>query len=563
MTSRRRIDCSTAAGGAPRGTDTGGETTPAIGPRCATIASVAPSDQRSASASAAPTPGDADRDANETVRFALEATRMGIWSWDAASDRVVWDDQACGAFGVPPEQAPTSYEQYRLLIHTDDRDQVEASIAEAMRTGVYRDVEHRAVWPDGSVHWLLAKASIHFGPDRRPRRILGGVIDITERKLRDEQLRQAQKMEAVGQLTAGVAHNFNNLLMAILPNVELARHATPEAMPAILDDIEAATERGAELVRQLMTFSGARPAPREDRQPVGSTVRQAVDLCRGSFPPRLAVVLDDRIPASVSGNHGSLLQALLAVLLNARDAVAAVAEPEIKVVVESVGPADARAHLPGALASPATPAIRVVVEDNGPGVAEPMRARLFEPFFTTKPVGQGTGLGLATSYALLREVGGHIDFVARPGGGAAFRMWLPIDEAPRRVPAASPTPATGGAHGERVLVVDDEPLVRRVMTRLLSLEGYAVTTVDGGHPALAAYDRPGAFDVVLLDLSMPDLDGREVRAELLRRDPHARVVYVSGYGAGVPVDDEGVVSLTKPVRADALRATLRRALDRP
>ncbi len=499
-------------------------------------------------------------EAVETLRLAIEAARLGLWSWDAASDVVSWDDQTCAAYGLEAGAGPTSYRAYRELIHPDDRPAIEASIGVAMRTGTYQDVEHRVVWPDGSIHWVLAKGAIFRGPDGAPRKIIGGVVDITERKQLEEQLRQAQKMEAVGQLTAGIAHNFNNLLMAILPNVELARRASPADLQLILDDIDGASRRGAELVRQLMMFSRSAVARSTPHRPLRPAIEQVLEICRSSFERQIVLELDDRTPPGLICDPSPLQQALLNVLLNARDAVAQRSSPAIRVVVARVGAGEDGLRPPSSLVEAGVPLVRIAVSDNGRGMDDATRRRVFEPFFTTKPVGQGTGLGLATSYAMLHEAGGHIACEPRAGEGSMFVLWLPV--------TVDTTPERGRETldhcpgGERVLVVDDEPFVRRAMVRVLSLGGYQVTAVDGGHEALRVYDRPGAFDLVVLDMSMPGLGGEEVRDRLRALDPAARIVFVTGYSAQALSPALGVECVEKPIDVGQLLATIRRLLER-
>lgn len=493
-------------------------------------------------------------EADERLRLILDAAGMGLWSWDAERDELTWDAQMYRIFGVRPEGAPVDRVSFRALLHPEERDEVERVISVALSTGSYPDLEYRVVRPDGVVRWVHSRAAVHRGPDGRAGRLLGLAVDVTERKQRDEQLRQIQKMDAVGHLTAGIAHNFNNLLMAILPNVQLARTASPAALPQILDDIEAAGRRGAELVRQLMAFSRGRRPRATSLAPLATTVRQVFELCQGSFPRAITLALHDRTPPDLMCEPSSLQQALLNVLLNARDALGGRSDGRVDLAIDVVGADEAAAVLPSE-GDRAARYARIVVEDNGPGMDAATQRRLFEPFFTTRPPGTGAGLGLAVSYALVRDLGGQITFRSSPGHGSAFTLWIPVVEAvPSRVPLPGPSSSAPGRR--RLLVVDDEALVRRALTRILELAGHDVTAVEDGERALAAWDRPGAFDLALVDLAMPGMGGVEVRTRLLERDPAARVLFVTGYGEqGLPAG-LAVPCVAKPVEPAALLSTI-------
>ena len=495
-----------------------------------------------------------------TLRLAVEAASMGFWHWDAQTNLVVWDDATCRIFGVEPGKGPTNYEDYMKLIHPEDRETLQQSIAESMKTGVYRDVEHRVIWPDKSVHWLFAKGALLRAPDGTTLKIIGGIIDITERKHLEEQLRQSQKMEAVGQLAAGIAHNFNNLLMVILPNVELAKkHATPE-VAASLDAIDTASTRAADLVRQLMLFTRADAAAAPHRQPLLPIVQHCLQMCRSFFDRSIKIEFGKPVAAHVIGDSTLLEQCLLNILLNARDALADCPERRVWIDMDVVDSDDPEGAGPQNVPGDRRRLARIAISNSGKGIDPATRQRVFEPFFTTKPVGQGTGLGLATTFAIVKEHDGYIECHDRPGGGVTFVLWLPLaDSESTKESSAPPTPREV-AGVEHVLVVDDEPLVRTVLERVLTSAGYRVTTADSGCAALASYDRRGAFDLTLLDMSMPGMNGRDVRAQILERDPGAKVIYITGNAAMLASAGAPAPLLEKPVTSPVLLAAVRRAL---
>src|SRR5690606_29173709 len=301
----------------------------------------------------------------------------------------------------------TTYEAYMQGIHPDDRKHVGEAIGKALETGIYPGLEHRIVRPDGSERYVIAKGAVIQEADGRVAKLIGGCLDITERREAEERRRQRQKLEAIGQLSAGIAHNFNNLLMGILPNLELAMEMVDEEAAELIQGAQEAAVRAAGLVRQLTTFAGpGRSAPRR-AEDIRALVQQTVGICRRGFDTRidLSTALPEE-PVVVVGDGTLLQQALLNILINARDALteARVQAPTVRVEVERLGAqADELSRLEVAGSGPAV-AIRIA--DNGPGMTAQTRQHVYEPFFTTKEVGAGTGLGLSTSLAIAKDHGG-------------------------------------------------------------------------------------------------------------------------------------------------------------
>jgi PAS domain S-box-containing protein len=491
------------------------------------------------------------------LRMAVDSAGIGLWSWDPASDVVLWEDTLCTIFGFPPGQPPKGRTAYLQLVHPDDRARRAEIIARGVQEGRWED-EYRIVRPDGAVRWVMAKGTVIHDGGRAV--VHGAVIDVTERRLRDEQLRQSQKLEAVGQLTAGIAHNFNNLLMGVLPNLDLAARKAPTDLVPLLRSAEQAALRAAELVRQLMTYAGRSRATTRAVEPIGLLVERTVALCRTTFDKRIAfdARYDARARARVDATQ--IEQSLLNLLINARDAVldASVESPRIRVDVELV-PADApdvrerggeRAH------------VRIAVTDNGVGMDAATLAHIYEPFFTTKDVGRGTGLGLATAQAIVREHGGWMTCASEAGRGTTFGIYLLHEAGVKRGSVPSPAaPEAGGT--EDVLVVDDEPAVRDVVSRMLDAAGYRAKCAASGPEALTMLTDPSAarrVALILLDVSMPGMPGRELRERLRELAPEARVVYFTGYAYEAADADDAV--LQKPVTQTRLLSTVREVLDR-
>ncbi|MCC7263102.1 MAG: GAF domain-containing protein [Candidatus Latescibacteria bacterium] len=384
--------------------------------------------------------------------------------------------------------------------------------------------------------------------------------DITARTQLEAQLRQSQKMEAVGQLTAGIAHNFNNMLQVISGNLHLLHDQVPAALEVHLADAEQSAGRAADMVRQLMVF--ARPAGTYHPQPLdlAALLHHILAICRQTFDQRLQfeVHIAPQLPLA-QGYTGQLEQVLLNLLLNARDALEAAANPapRLRASLQLATPAD----LPADLESGSY--LHLQLSDNGVGMDPDTQARIFEPFFTTKPVGKGTGLGLATVYAIVREHQGRILCTSKRGEGTTFSLLLPARSAaaPAAAPAAKSTSLPRGT--ETLLLIDDEELVRRTLGRGLQRAGYRVLEGANGEEGLAIVQREGKqLALVLLDLSMPGLSGLEVLERLGQLETRPRVVLLTGYAADPSQYAGADEVLQKPLKIADLVHRVRQLLDR-
>jgi two-component system cell cycle sensor histidine kinase/response regulator CckA len=480
------------------------------------------------------------RQTEAKLEHALRASRMGTWTWDRKSGRLHWDDRLCEIYGVPPGTAPKSEEEFLPYLHPDDRALVMAQVRLDQKTGAYEDIVHRVVRPSGEVRHILSRGGAIRDVHGAVVGMRGGVFDITDQKRLEDELRQTQKMRAVGQLTAGIAHNFNNLLGIMLPNVELCkRHATPQQTVRLLD-IEHAVVRAADLVDKLSVFS--RPSRSHARHAVdlGKVAEKTLQICRATFSRSIALQLtvEPDLPA-VLANESELDEVLLNICLNARDAVLACHDRQARIDF-SVGRAG-------------TDRLGIVIRDNGIGMDEQVAARIFEPFFTTKDVGRGTGLGLATAYAIVTEHHGEIKCESAPAHGTSFTVQLPIAPPGAESIAGPELRRPPRAHGETILVVDDEAAVRRVVRDVLEGAGFAVQEADNGRTALELVERsPASIALMVLDRAMPVLSGDEVLSVLLSRGMPFPVLYVTGYAErGAPLPPR-VTLLAKPLSSVTL-----------
>jgi PAS domain S-box-containing protein len=391
--------------------------------------------------------------------------------------------------------------------------------------------------------------------------VLGIFWDVTEQRALEANLRQAQKMEAVGQLAGGVAHDFNNLLTVILGNTAMvmSQLGPADGCRELLQAVEQAATRAAQLTRQMLGFSRRAPL-RAEPTLLGQSIQDTVRLLRRTIDPRITVeaqLADHLWP--VLADPTQMSQVLMNLCLNARDAMPEGGRLLLQADNVVLGTDHTRLFpdsRPGEF-------VRMRVEDTGCGIAPDVLPHIFEPFFTTKEVGQGTGLGLAMVFGIVKQHLGWIDCSSEVGKGARFEIFLPRHcRVPEPAPAPlAPRPAPGH---ETILLADDEPMIRHLGRRILERSGYEVVLAEDGQQAVEAYSRDrGRIDLVILDLSMPKLSGRDAFRRLRQIDPEVRVIFASGYsgeGAG-DAQDRALGFVGKPYRPDDLTRAVRAALD--
>jgi two-component system cell cycle sensor histidine kinase/response regulator CckA len=390
--------------------------------------------------------------------------------------------------------------------------------------------------------------------------------DITQRKSLEAQLLQAQKMEAVGRLAGGVAHDFNNLLTVILGSAELLLDSLgrnhPEREEA--EEIRKAALRAADLTRQLLAFSRQQilaPQVLDLNEVVANMDKMLRRVIREDIDLRTVPSRDLR---AVRADRGQLEQVVMNLAANARDAMPTGGKLTIETANVELDEAYARAH---ATAKPGS-YVMLAVSDTGVGMDAETRARLFEPFFTTKPKGKGTGLGLATVYGIVKQSGGYIWVYSEPGRGTTFKIYLPrVEDA--AVPSGSTPAAPPSLRGsETILLVEDQEEVRRLTHRVLEARGYTLLVAASGIEALrVAEAHPGPIHLLVTDVIMPAMSGREVGLLLAPARPETKVLYVSGYADESIVHhgvlEPGIAFLQKPFTAEALARKVREVLDTP
>ncbi len=387
--------------------------------------------------------------------------------------------------------------------------------------------------------------------------------NITAQKKAEELLRQSQKMEAVGRLAGGVAHDFNNILGIITMCAELLRdHIPNETLPVeLIGHIRDASKRGASLTRQLLGFSRKQPSQPKVLD-LNDRLKDVCKLLRPLMGDDISVLLLPRSElAFVRADPGQLDQIILNLAVNSRDAMAQGGKFIIETATSEFDEDFVRQH------PPMKPGryVMLAVSDNGAGMTEEIRSRIFEPFFTTKEIGKGTGLGLATVYGIVQQSGGHIWVYSEPDRGTTFKVYLPSadGEAGLAVEAEDEAVFRRG-DGTTILLVEDDPAIRGISRRILEAQGYSVIEADDGKSAVTlAQSHPDHIDLVLTDIVMRGMSGPELILRLMESHPETRFLYMSGYTGEIVVDHglgEGIALLEKPFTRAALLGRVQAAL---
>jgi PAS domain S-box-containing protein len=495
---------------------------------------------------------------------AQQLSAVGSWERNLAAGTSEWSAETFRLFGIVPHDGDLRSE-FLEAVDPADRDAVEAALRDVERTGRRLSIEFRVTLPDGSARLLHGRGELVRDEAGQPSQILGTVQDITERRQLEEQLRQAQKMEAVGQLAGGVAHDFNNLLTVITSYSELLLADLPESEPirAEIREIEEAARRAAALTRQLLAFS-RRQVLQPQQVEVTSLIEQLEKLLRRLVREDIQIVTTlGEDTGTVWADPGQLEQVLVNLVVNARDAMPDGGRLTIR-TMSSRYPS----HLTASPEMTAADGRCVLLEvvDTGTGMTPAVKARIFEPFFTTKDPGAGTGLGLSTVYGIVRQSGGDIEVQSAPAAGTTFRVYLPARSGAPPVVAPAGERGTSFRGGETILIVEDDEALRTVACRILREQGYDVRAARNGREALAlCAEAATPIHLVLTDMVMPEMSGHELGREIASRFPGVCVLFMSGHTQNALLL-EGVARgtssfLDKPFTPATLTSKIREVLD--
>lgn len=502
-------------------------------------------------------------DRDDWLAMAVSATRLGMFDFYPQSGKFLLSDAGRGQFAITPD-AVVTLEMIVGAFHPGDRDRVEGLIHKAFdpEGGGEYVAEHRVVGiADQAERWLAVEGKVLFDADRKPLRFVGVTMDITRAKELEEQFRQAQRLESVGSLAAGVAHDFNNLLTVITGYSQMTLDKLPALHPVrvYIEGVLQAAGRATNLTRQLLAFSRRQASRTETiglNQFVTGIQKMLRQLTREDV--ELSVVLDPAAGA-IRADVGHIEQVIINLVVNARDAMPNGGKLVIETAFREVDRYFAEAHpdlAPGRYAA-------LIVRDTGTGIAPEVISRIFDPFFTTKGPGKGTGLGLSTVYGIVKQSRGTILVDSEPGRGTSFTILFPAVVV--ELVESSVSPEASMPFGtETVLVVEDEALVRGFIRDNLAEHGYRVFECSNGIEAIeCARQHPGSIHLLLTDLLMPEMGGAELVAYFSVHYPEIRVLCMSGYNEVVWPENSKQNHLQKPFTAAVLFTEIRAILDHP
>jgi PAS domain S-box-containing protein len=503
------------------------------------------------------------RDTEEKFRQLVENIDDVLWLSNLEKDHyfyvspgyeAVWGRSCASLY-----EAPGSWLE---AVHPEDRERVKESLL-GQGVGRYDNV-YRIVRPDGSTRWIRARAYAVNDATGRAYRVAGISRDITEQRRLEEQFRQAQKMEAVGRLAAGVAHVFNNVLSVILSYTTIALDELPvgERARDDIEEVRRAAERATELTRHLLALSR--------RQVLQPRVLDMIHVVTG-MEKMLRRLLGEDVELSlltaqragkVHADPNQIEQVIMNLAVNARDAMPRGGKLSIEVANVDLDAAYAAGHsavAPGGY-------VMLAMTDTGIGMDAATRERIFEPFFTTKERGKGTGLGLATVFGIVQQSGGHIWVYSEVGHGTTFKVYLPRTDRVDGAIEAPPPQASPRRGTETILLVEDDEQLRTMMRTILRRHGYNVLdSQNGGEAYLLCEKYPARIHVLVTDVVMPRMSGRELADRLVAMRPDMRVLFVSGHTEDAIVHhgvlDAGIAFLQKPITPNALLRRVREVLD--
>lgn len=514
---------------------------------------------------------EALRESEARLAEAQRIAHVGYWDVDLKSGEIAWSDELYRIMQVDLNAQLDLDSAMREFTHPDDKALVEQAFQDAMATGDLPPFEFKSITKAGEDRVLWSKGKVIKNADGEPVRFMGINQDVTERKKAEKereelqtQLAQARALESVGRLAGGVAHDYNNMLSVILGHTEMAMEKTDPDHPlyANLKEVLAAANRSRDITRQLLAYArkqAVAPAVLDLNDTVARMLKmlkrligEDVDLAwqpgTDVWPVKMDPSQIDQILANLS--------------VNARDAIAGVGKVTIQtasVTLDKAYCSDHAGFLPGDF-------VRLEVSDNGCGMDEEIRGSIFEPFFSTKSLNQGSGLGLATVYGIVKQNNGFIHVSSEPKIGTAFKLYLPRHEGKVDKMSAENTAGAPVGRGETVLLVEDEPAIMNLGKIMLEKLGYHAVAARSPSEALRqAAEHVGGVDLLITDVVMPEMNGRELADQLRSLYPKMKTLFMSGYTAdviarrGVLEDDLNFIQ--KPFTVRDLGVTIRTTLD--
>ena len=544
--------------------------------------------------------GQALRESEARLRRAHDSGGVGDWEWRPSDGWMRGSESVTRMVGRDPATYDLRGKGFRDTLHPDDLLIVDRALHKVVRGEAERfDVEVRAVWPDGSIRWLAARGEAERSEAGGLTRLVGIIFDVTalreaeerlrhaneeleirveertralteanthlaeemaERERAESALRQAQKMEAVGQLTGGVAHDFNNLLTAIGGNLGLLRRRVErdERASQLVAGALRSTERGAQLTRQLLAFGRRQKLALQptDINRVVTGMENLLQSTLGASVQVRTVLAQPLAPALADAGQMELV--ILNLAINARDAMSGSEIVRIETARKLLGPPQ-RSEEPAA-----GDYVMVAVTDTGIGIGADHLEKVFEPFFTTKEVGKGSGLGLPQVLGVAQQSGGGVKLLSQPGRGTTVQVFLPLAAGPALPPLPSdPAPkAVSIPAGARILLVDDDAEVRAVVADMLEVSGFTVTMASNGEAALDLIAKDQGYALLIVDYAMPGMTGAEVMRQAGRHWPGLPILIITGYAEAARLAEEfgAAKVIQKPFYAEEIAERASRAI---
>ncbi len=489
------------------------------------------------------------RETTQRLRLAMTSGGIGVWDLDIQTNALIWDDRMFELYGISKDAFSNGFEAWKKSLHPEDCAEATEALRAAIRGEKEFDTEFRVIHPDGKVKFLQANGIVIRNSDGQAIRMIGVNRDITERRTLEQQLRQSQKIEVVGRLAGGIAHDFNNLLTVINGYSEVLLGRLKEGSPLRkeVEEIKRAGDSAAALTRQLLAFSR-----RQMLQPKVINLNEVIPHMDMMLRRLIGEDVEFRTVLgtdlwSVKADPGQIEQVVMNLVVNARDAMPGGGKLTIETSNVFLDEEYSHVHPPVQPGS----FVMLAISDTGAGMDEITSSKIFEPFFTTKERGKGTGLGLSTVYGIVKQSGGFIWVYSEPGKGSTFKIYLPRTEDRREVPDKEVPPVEDLRGGKTVIVVEDEVSIRNLAVEILGQYGYEILSAGDGEEALAIVgEHKGEISLLLTDVVMPRMGGRELYERLRQLRPGIKVLYMSGYTDNAIIHhdvlDPGIAFLQKP-----------------
>ncbi len=482
------------------------------------------------------------------LELAQQAGKLGTFEWDIQTDSVTWSIELETLYGVAPGSFGNSNINWLATIHSEDRPKIRAELdrwrtiakgdgspnnsldasnisnRESLQLREGLDLEFRIADLARDIHWIAVKSSIFLDRDGYPTRTIGIHLDITEKKQLEAQFFRAQRLESLGTLASGIAHDLNNVLTPILSVAQLLPLRLTDLddrTQNLLKILESSAHRGADLIKQILSFAQGIEGKHVSIQPA-HLLLDIQKIVEQTLPKSIEIERD--IPAdlaTVSGDMTQLHQVLMNLCINARDAMPQGGTLKIQATNRSIDDTFVRTHLSAKVGN----YVEITITDTGTGIAPQLLDRIFDPFFTTKPIGTGTGLGLSAVIGIIKSHNGFLDVQSQVGQGTQFYIYLPTSDAP---PLHQNKPELPSGQQQLILVVDDELAISELIKTTLETYNYRVLTANNGAEAIATYNQHREIASVLIDLMMPVMDGLTTVTALHQLNPNLSIVAMSG-----------------------------------